>query len=144
LSIEETVQIQKWLEAPERGLNLTQAHTAEQNENYISLIEAYYPPKADVLAYLAAPLTSERPQRFSRIIIYHGSDLRPSIKDHLVGPLPIGPHTTIRQLTEIYHRDDAPYNVREFNPDVDIKYLLSQITPPLADAMQVLKHFIVF
>jgi len=83
LTIDETVDIQKWLEGADRNLNLTQANVAELNENFVFLIEAYYPSKADALAYLAAPLTAARPSRFARVTLHHGSDPKPSLKDYL-------------------------------------------------------------
>ena len=142
LTIDETVDIQKWLEGADRNLNLTQANVAELNENFVFLIEAYYPSKADALAYLAAPLTAARPSRFARVTLHHGSDPKPSLKDYLVGPLPVGPHTGMRRLTDIYDRDEVPLNARGYSPRTDTQFLLTQITPQLADAMQVFRIFL--
>lgn len=137
LSISETARIQSWLESPDRELNLTRAVSSTVSDNVIFLIEAYYPPKAAVLAYLDSPATVSPPERYSRVTVHHGADTKPVIKDYLVGPLPIGPHTTMKQLTEIYHRADIPHNARGYATATELSRLLSTIAPPLEEAMLV-------
>ncbi|KIY43143.1 amine oxidase catalytic domain-containing protein [Fistulina hepatica ATCC 64428] len=112
LTVDETVAIQHWLEAPERGLNLTRADKSELSDNLIYLIETYYPPKDAALAYIDNPTSVSPPDRYARVTIHHGSD--ELVKDYLVGPLPISSATTIRHLTEIYHRDTIPFNARGY------------------------------
>ncbi|EEB97825.1 hypothetical protein MPER_02779, partial [Moniliophthora perniciosa FA553] len=111
LTVPETSEIQAWLEAPERNLNLTRAVDAALSDNTIFHIEAYYPSKAEALAHLESPDSVSPPERFARVTIHHGSAVEPIIKDYLVGPLPVGSKTTMRELTEIYHRD-IPFNAR--------------------------------
>lgn len=135
LTVSETSKIQQWLEAPERNLNLTLQNDAKTSDNFVNLIEIYYPPKSAALAYLASPTTVAAPDKFARVTIHHGSDAM--IKDYLVGPLPISSNTSMRQLTEIYHRDDIPFNARTFSPSDELSMLFAREMPPLADAMQV-------
>ena len=47
--------------------------------------------------------------RYARAVINHGQ--REVVIDYLVGPLPLGPHTTIRELNEIYSAP-VPLNAR--------------------------------
>ncbi|KIJ20486.1 hypothetical protein PAXINDRAFT_7722 [Paxillus involutus ATCC 200175] len=135
LTIREIVQIQGWLNAPEQGLNLTLGDIAP-SDNHIYIIEAYYPQKSDVLNYLSSP-SSSLPPRFARVVIHHGAALEPVVKNYLVGPLPIGPQTTMSHFTDIYHIDTIPYNARAFDArDWTAPEIYSQIAAPLADAFQ--------
>jgi primary-amine oxidase len=135
LSIEDAVQIRHWLEAPEQHLNLT-ATNALASDNAIYNIEAYYPAKADALAYLESPFPASRPTRYARVTIHHGARFEPTVKDYLVGPLPIGPRTEMRELTEIYHRADIPYNARGFSLSVDLGQFVAISMQPLAGVMK--------
>ncbi|KAI5825435.1 amine oxidase catalytic domain-containing protein [Schizophyllum commune Tattone D] len=133
LTVEETSSIQRWLEAPERGLNLTRAHGSSMSDNVIFLIERYYPSKADALAYLDDPIPAKEPLKYARVSIHHGTI--PAVKIYLLGPLPISEETSMRELTEIYHRPDVPFNARGYLTGNELPELLGRITPPLADAM---------
>ncbi|KAI3611759.1 copper amine oxidase [Moniliophthora roreri] len=128
LSVQETSEIQAWLEAPERNLNLTRAEDAALSDNTIFIIEAYYPSKAEALAHLESPDSVNPPERFARVTIHHGSAAEPVIKDYLVGPLPVSSKTTMRELTEIYHRD-IPYNARGFLSLTEFLAMWSTFTP---------------
>lgn len=123
LTVPETTAIQSWLEAPERNLNLTRAMGSRLSDNVIFMIEVYYPPKADALAYLESPTTVPPPDRSARVSIHHGSV--PVIRDYLVGPLPIGSSTTIKPLTEIYHRDDIPFHAAGYVTGSELPILIS-------------------
>jgi primary-amine oxidase len=139
LSVGETVSIHEWLTHPSRGLNLTAADKASLDDNLIYHIEVYRPAKSDALAYLDAPAESRLPIRYSRVSIHLGArplaQGGPVVKDYLVGPLPIGDETTLKELTEIYHREDIPFNARGFGdtPFGDLPYLLTTYMPRLAD-----------
>ena len=61
----------------------------------------------------------------------------PAVVDYLVGPLPVGPRTTIRPLMEIYHRDDIPFNARGFSDIEELSRFLALATAPIANAMEV-------
>lgn len=138
LTIAEIVQIQDWLFAPEQGLNLTQGDVAAPSDNHIYIVEAYYPPKAAVLNYLSSPVTADLPPRFARVAIQHGAAQEPIVKNYLVGPLPIGPHTSMLPLTDIYHVDDIPYNARAFDVrDWTSPELYSKLAAPLTEAFEV-------
>ncbi|KIJ69836.1 hypothetical protein HYDPIDRAFT_104468 [Hydnomerulius pinastri MD-312] len=135
LSIDELVQIQRWLNAPEQGLNLTQGDVAKANDDHIYIIEAYYPQKSDVVNYLSSLSTSDLPPRYARIAINHGAAPEPVVKNYLVGPLPIGPQTSMTDLTDIYHIESVPYNARAFDArDWASPEIYSTIAAPLAEA----------
>ncbi|KAK7031010.1 hypothetical protein VNI00_013800 [Paramarasmius palmivorus] len=136
LTVLETTKIQEWLEAPAQNLNLTRAAQSTFSDNVIFLIESHYPTKADALAHLSAPDTVRPPDRYARVTIHHGAAKEPVINDYLVGPLPVGPQTTMRPLTEIYHRD-IPYNARGFIDLVtDFGAVFQQFTPELVGAIE--------
>lgn len=137
LTVDDTTSIAAWLESPERGLNLTKGDSAALSNNAIFHIDAYRPPKQAALAYLDSPSTLSLPDRFARVTIHHGGLAEPIIKDYLVGPLPISRKTSIRELTEIYHRDDIPYNARGFTTQLELAPFLARVIPPLANVTQV-------
>jgi primary-amine oxidase len=43
----------------------------------------------------------------------------------------------MRELTNIYHRDDIPFNARGFNMNNELLQFLGSIMVPLADATKV-------
>lgn len=141
LTVPETVAVTDWLSEPSRNLNLTAGDRAQLPDNFIFHIEVYRPSKAAALEYLASPTEDKLPQRYARVTIHHGAikaeDGGPVIKDYLVGPLPIGKTTKMRELTEIYHRDDIPFNARMFAIPTELTPLLMKIMPPLAEVTQV-------
>ena len=141
LTVNETVIIHNWLNEPARGLNLTSAETAALSDNIIFHIEAYRPSKSDALRYLESPSEDNLPERYARVTIHHAArkteDGGPVIKDYLVGPLPVGQNMSMRELTEIYHREDIPYNARGFAIPTEITSLLASYMPRLAEATKV-------
>ncbi len=141
LSVPETVAITEWLSHPLRNLNVTSADRASLSDNIIFLVEAYRPSKTDALAYLSAPVSENLPARYARATVHLGArqdeDGGPVIKDYLVGPLPLGDETSMRELTEIYHRDEIPYNARSFVIPSELTPLLIKIMPPLAEVTKV-------
>lgn len=138
LTVTELVQIQDWLFAPKQGLNLTRGTIAVPSDNHLYIIEAYYPPKPAVLDYLSSPSTANLPSRFVRVTIHHGAAEVPIVRNYLVGPLPIGPHTSLSPLTDIYHVDPIPYNSRSFDTrDWEAPEIYSNIAAPVAEALEV-------
>jgi primary-amine oxidase len=137
LTVPETSAIYTWLEAPERNLNLTRSRGSILTDNVVYGIETYYPPKSEALAYLDNSALSPPPARFARVTIHHGGVEVPAVVDYLVGPLPVGPRTTIRSLKEIYHRDDIPFNARGFSNIDEISSFLALETAPIAYVMEV-------
>lgn len=86
-----------------------------RSDNYIELVEAYYPPKDLALSYYYDK--SSRPPRSARVVINFGGDKVPTTKNFVVSPIgPIGAETTIRLLDEIYHRPIIPHNARTMQP----------------------------
>ncbi|ORY26996.1 amine oxidase catalytic domain-containing protein [Naematelia encephala] len=130
LSLKEATEIRSWLWETERGLNLTKSALATESDNAIFLIEAFTPRKSDALAYLDGGAAI--PAKYAHSIINHGSS--EEIIDYLIGPLPLSEKTTMRPLTEIYHRPDIPYNAHGFNPNgTAMGLLLAKTFGPLAD-----------
>ena len=135
LSIDEMVEIQSWLLSPARNLNLTRGDVARPSDNSIYMIQAYYPPKADVLRYLSSLRPQDVPARFARVTIHHGATMEPVIRDYLVGPLPVAPTAEMRPLTEIYHTETLPYNARGYDAlDWNVPEIYTKIAAPLMDA----------
>ncbi|OJA18091.1 hypothetical protein AZE42_04164 [Rhizopogon vesiculosus] len=135
LTIKQTVQIQKWLEEPAQGLNLTRQDISQPSDNHIFMIEAYYPPKSSILNYFSSLSSSDIPRKYARVTIHHGSALEPVVKDYLVGPLPIGSSTRMEPLTEIYHLDAIPHNARGYDTrDWTSPKIIDKMTAPLMEA----------
>lgn len=139
LTVAETVDVTKWLSGPERGLNLTLSDQGSLKDNIIFHIEAYRPAKADALQYLASPSEDRLPEKFARVTIHHGSAADPYIMDYLVGPLPISSKTSLRELTEIYHRNPIPYNARGYTARAfnELDPLIEKIMTPISDIVKV-------
>ena len=144
LTVPETSAIYTWLEAPERNLNLTRSRGSILTDNIVYGIETYYPPKSEALAYLENSAVSPPPARFARVTIHHGGVEVPAVVDYLVGPLPVGPRTTMRPLKEIYHRDDIPFNARGFADIEEISRFLAMETAPFAYVMEVDLPFVYY
>lgn len=137
LNLKEVVQIRQWLQSPDQALNLTRASTTYAKDNMVYNIEAYRPTKADALTYLASPSTASPPERYAWVTIHHGARLEPTVKNYLMGPLPVGKYTYMRELNEIYHWGNIPYNARGFDRDNEIGLFLAQTMPTLAEPMKV-------
>ena len=138
LTIPETTEIYEWMHAPARGFNLTHVKSASLSDNVLYHIEAFRPTKADALAYLADPIEDKLPARYARVNIQHGTT--PSIRDYLVGPLPISANTSVFPLTDHYHLPDGeiPFNARGFLGVSELRPLLEKIcTPEFAVVTQV-------
>ncbi|CCM06294.1 uncharacterized protein FIBRA_08545 [Fibroporia radiculosa] len=114
LTVAETVAITEWLNVPERALNLTPGDRGSLalSDNFVFHIGAFRPAKKDVLAYLEDPTPQSLPERHARVTVHHGAAAEPVVRDYLVGPLPVGEETKMRELTEIYHHDHIPFNAR--------------------------------
>ncbi|KAF8426785.1 copper amine oxidase [Boletus edulis BED1] len=137
LTISEIVQIQDWLFAPEQALNLTQVEVAAPSDNHIFLVKIYYPPKQAVLDYLSSPSTVNPPPRFACVTLHHGAAQHPFVRNYLVGPLPIAPHTSMSPLTDIYQVDPIPYNARAwYINDWSSPEIYSNIAAPVAEAFK--------
>ena len=137
LSVPETTAISEWLNAPDRALNLTLGTTASISDNYIYHIGAWRPAKADALAYLADPKGTSPPDRYARVTIHHGAAASPKVQDYLVGPLPVGKSTGIRELKDVYHREEIPYNARGYTTMGELHPILIDVMPKMAEATQV-------
>jgi primary-amine oxidase len=137
LDVDEMTSILHWVSEPDRGFNLTVADKAGLSDNTVFHIEAFRPSKADALAYLADPVTDNLPKQYARVTIHHGGLEEPVVRDYLVGPLPVGDKTSIRQLTEIYHRDEIPFSARGFASFGEFNPILLRMMPQIADVTQV-------
>lgn len=137
LTIPETVAIDEWVSSATRHLNLTVGDKATISDNFIYRIEAYRSPKKDTVNYLDNPDTTSPPKRYAHVVIHHGAASEPYVQDYLVGPIPVTDKTTMRKLTEIYHRDPIPYNARGFLSAGELSPLLVKVMPALAEATEV-------
>ena len=137
LTIPETVGIHDWVSSPARNLNLTAGDKAFISDNYIYRIEAYRPPKKDAILYLDNPDKTAPPEKYAHVVIHHGAASEPYVQDYLVGPIPVSEKTTMRKLTEVYHRDPIPYSARGFTTLNEFAPLLLRIMQPLAGATEV-------
>ena len=84
------------------------------SDNYVELVETYYPSKVDALAYYDNK--GSKPDRAARVVINFGGHKIPTTRNFVVAPLPISNNTTLRPLTERYHRPVIPHNARTLQP----------------------------
>lgn len=91
-----------------------------RSSNYIALIEAYYPPKQQVLAFYNG--TGARPSRAARVVLSFGGRTTPTVENLIVSPLPISTDTRQRFLEDIYHRPVIPHNARMLSPREFIRF----------------------
>ncbi|KAL0950332.1 hypothetical protein HGRIS_010303 [Hohenbuehelia grisea] len=136
LNSTEIRDVNTYLHSSGLELNLT-AESPSLSDNHIFLIELLPPPKAAALAYLSSVSAETAPERYAHAIIHAGASSPPVIKDYTVGPLPIGPRTTLRSR-DVYHLKEIPYNARGMSWGSELGKLFGQVLPPLADAMQTL------
>jgi primary-amine oxidase len=143
LTLEEAVDIRSWLSKPDLGLNLTTGSEAKlkyvrhllyelmfnlvHSDDFIELIETYYPPKSDALAYYNG--TRPRPIRSARVVINHGGSATPMIRSYLVYPIPTTANTVFRPLNDIYHRPEIPNNAAFI--ELDTPDIVSMLTAGL-------------
>lgn len=143
LTADEILDIHDWLFHPSRSLNLTVGRDASLSDNVIFQIESYRPPKGSVVKYLSAPTQRHPPERYAKVTIHHGArtvkDGGPTVKDYLVGPLPLynDKKTIMRPLTEIYHRNDIPFNARAALAPAELAPFLASVMSPIASVTQV-------
>ncbi|KAL1411966.1 hypothetical protein Q8F55_002959 [Vanrija albida] len=138
LDLGDAVALRAWLHDPARGLNLTDADAAADSDNFIHLVEAYHPRKADALAYLAG---GELPARYARAVINHGPAEK--VVDYLVGPLPLSPHTRIVPNTAIYHAG-VPLNARSTFKFPVLTEMITRIMSPIDDITRTLFNMSAF
>ncbi|KAH7324802.1 copper amine oxidase [Stachybotrys elegans] len=98
----ELKSITNWLQAPERGLNLTDpsAEGLSISDNYVWHMEELKPNKTDVLNYLDK---GEALPRYARVVIMEGGREEPGVAEYFVGPLPISDNTTVQPLDYFYN-----------------------------------------
>ncbi|KAF6751013.1 amine oxidase catalytic domain-containing protein [Ephemerocybe angulata] len=140
LSIPEVLEVQEWLMDPKQNLNLTDAVTATPSDNAIFLIEAYHPLKSEVLEYFAASANdmeaAKAPEKYARVTIDHGGLKEPVTRDYVVGPLPTSKQTTMRRLTDIYHRPEIPFNARGSSTFTALEEALAKAVAPMSEAVE--------
>ncbi|KAL0565726.1 hypothetical protein V5O48_016298 [Marasmius crinis-equi] len=137
LTADETASIAGWLRGPARHLNLS-SRASSISDNSIVLIESYPPSKAEALAHLLSPDTVAPPDRYARVTIHHGAASEPSVKDYIVGPLPISSSRKTRMypLTDIYHAK-VPYNARRMSLEaMDEEIMRNLLTPEMLSAIE--------
>ena len=139
LSRAEIHDVKAWLFQSSQNLNLTEALGGCDSDNIASGIESYPPTKDDALAFLDSPdvQTRSTPGRYARVTIDHGGLEAPVTRDYVIGPLPTSGKTKIRQLTEIYHRPDIPFNARGLLDYTTLLETIGKAMAPMAAAIEV-------
>ncbi|CAI6331895.1 unnamed protein product [Periconia digitata] len=104
------------LHDPKSGLNLTHPSKAVLTDNYVWWMDALPVNKSDVLPYLdgEAPM----PPKYARAILFEGGKDAPDSQEYMIGPLPVGPETSIEKLDYIYNGGNGgsvPFNARYFD-----------------------------
>lgn len=86
LTLDEIDSIVEWVQAPERGLNLTDVTdpniTLAMSDNYIWHVETLKPNKTDVLAYLDGCGT--KVPHYARVVINEGGKFVPIVTEYFV------------------------------------------------------------
>lgn len=77
------------------------------------------------------------PPRYARVTIHHGGWKVPVIKDYLVGPLPLGPGASMKELKDIYHRDEIPFNAYGVTYIEELSQFITDAVMPIAGIMEV-------
>lgn len=106
----------KLLHDPESGLNLTDPSKAVLTDNYVWWVDALPVNKTDVIPYLDGD--ADMPPKYARAIIFEGGKAEPDSQEYTIGPLPMGPETSIEKLDWIYNGGSGgslPFNARYFD-----------------------------
>ncbi|XP_059812488.1 membrane primary amine oxidase-like [Hypanus sabinus] len=82
---EELMQVVEYLKK-HLGVILVNRTQALPSDNFIFSIELQLPRKEDVLMFLDQG--GDPPEREARAVVFRGADIKPSIKEYIVGPLP--------------------------------------------------------
>ncbi|SPN99609.1 uncharacterized protein DNG_02461 [Cephalotrichum gorgonifer] len=101
----------------DESLNLTDPSKAVLTDNYVFWIDTLHTNKSDVLPYLQGTV-EEPPRKYARAIIFRGGIEEPDSKEFMIGPLPVGPETTIEPLDYIFNAGRGgvvPFNGRVFD-----------------------------
>ncbi|KZV97864.1 amine oxidase catalytic domain-containing protein [Exidia glandulosa HHB12029] len=133
LTVEEVVDIREWLLDPAQGFNLTRGEKAKINDNFVEVIEAIPPPKADALAFYKG---GPKPARFARAVLSFGGHAEPTVQNMRVGPLPISKSTKAVPHSEIYHRPVVPHNSRTMTVQDSLFNMFGQLTKDLERVSQ--------
>lgn len=124
---EDNLAVWDLLHAEDTGLNLTDPGSAALTDNYVFWIDTLPTNKSSVLPYLASA-SAPKPPKYARAIIFRGGIPEPDSQEYMIGPLPVGPETTVAPLDYIYNGGrggSVPFNARYFDS------VRSQATEPL-------------
>jgi primary-amine oxidase len=98
----DVIDVLKYINTVPNNLNLTAAQNATLWDNFVHGIELVRPSKKDAQDFITRTNTVP-PERWARVAIHHGTSSEVYWDEYIVGPLPISPKTSIRQL-EYPHR----------------------------------------
>ncbi|KAF2634788.1 amine oxidase catalytic domain-containing protein [Massarina eburnea CBS 473.64] len=116
ISGDDNLAVWNLLHDPASSLNLTHPNDAILTDNYVFWIDALHTNKSAVLPYLDGNATA--PPKYARAIIFEGGKAVPDSQEYMIGPLPVGPKTTVEKLNYIYNGGtggSVPYNARYFD-----------------------------
>jgi primary-amine oxidase len=129
------------LHDPKTGLNLTAPGTAKHTDNYVFWIDSVPTNKTSVLPYLDGEAPA--PAKYARAVIFEGGLKEPRSQEYMIGPLPVGPKTTVQPLDYMYNGGTGgaiPYNGRYFDGKRSSasEPLIAQTMAGIADITQAL------
>lgn len=125
LTKEEIVNVEQFLHS-QKSLKLKSHETASVNSSYIHLIEAFLPPKAEVLRHLDE--NGLLPTRKARVYIFRGNETEQIVEEYVVEPLP-RPNKLSLVQTEA-RRTRIPFSLRPFSK-FEFKALYKHILPDI-------------
>ncbi|RXK35243.1 hypothetical protein M231_07497 [Tremella mesenterica] len=121
--LDQAISLRQWLMSSKLGLNLTLSDESYDNDNFIHYIEIYQPPKDLALSYLNNH--SVQIPQYAHAIIHHGPE--ETIRDYLIGPLPISNETIMKNITYL---NPIPLNARNtFNWTILAEYGMKLLLP---------------
>ena len=127
LTSEEVMTVLKYFEQEHTTFRLQDVTKARMGDNFIHLIEAVVPPKAQVLDYLEG--RGPAPDRTARVILFKGNATPPVVEEYYL-PLSRRPlKATLLQTNS--RKTRVPYSVRPFSR-VEFRAVFSRLIPLVA------------
>ncbi|KAF2497656.1 primary-amine oxidase [Lophium mytilinum] len=116
ISADDNLAVWNLLHDSASGLNLTLPDDAVLTNNYVSWIDTLHTNKSDAIPYLDGD--GPAPPKYARAIIFEGGKEVPVSQEYMIGPLPVGPESTIEKLDYMYNGGmggAVPFNGRYFD-----------------------------
>ncbi|EPE03997.1 copper amine oxidase [Ophiostoma piceae UAMH 11346] len=139
ISPEDNAAVWNWLHDPAQGLNLTAPDIAGINDNMVRWIDTVPLNKTDVLPFIDG--AGAPPPSYARVIVHEGGKVEPVVQEYMVGPLPVGPATTLSKLDYLFNGGTGgtvPYNARGSDSALMVA-VDAMLTPVLSSISDVTK-----